>query len=220
MIGVETLIALASQLIGLIKARKEYKDDEFSTFVEPLFIETEKIIGDYLQLFQNTLESVRHRQDYLQAIFDVWVQPDPRIDAGIEEALKMGRRPYDDSQSMTDFKTSMRISAEYDKHRQKLLPARIKIMEMAEVYAASDLNDDIKKFAASIVNVFNVTDTSIDFSPPFRRSVYVSQKLGDENVPNWMMINFLEDTVNEIRENWEIVSNQYAQLRIQSRRLR
>ena len=65
MIGVE-LITVAGQLISLIKARHEHKEDIFATFVEPLYTETDKVIKDYLQVFINALESVKSTKTKLE----------------------------------------------------------------------------------------------------------------------------------------------------------
>lgn len=206
MIGVETLIAIAGQLIGLIKARKEHKEDEFSTFVEPLYDETEKVIGDYLQLFQSAIESLRNGQDSTKILFGVWGEIDDRI-KNITIVPK------------ADVQTRKQIADKYEKDRQTLLHARIKVMELAEVYSSSDLSDDIKDFATSIVNVFNVTTSKI--SKLFEsRSSKVAEKIRDEVVLGDDLLNYLETTVSEIRNNWELASRQYAQLRIKSKRLR
>jgi hypothetical protein len=206
MIGVETLIAVAGQLIGLIKARKEYKEDEFSTFVEPLFIETEKVISDYLQLFQNAIESIHSGQDSGKVIFSIWGEIDDRL-------KNIAILPKIDSQ------TRKQIAEKYEKDRQNLVHARIKVIELAEVYSNSNLSDDIKDFATSVVNIFNVTTSKV--SKLFEsRSGKVAEKLKDEVVQDNELLNFLETTVTETRDNWEIASKQYAQLRIKSKRLR
>jgi hypothetical protein len=142
----------------------------------------------------------------MQVLFGVWGE----IDEGIKN-IKIVSKP--------EFKTRKQIAEKYEKDRQNLLHARIKVMELAEVYAESDLSDDIKDFATSLVNVFNVTTSKVTKLFVSRTSK-VAEKLRDENMQAATLLNFLEMTVSEIRENWEIASNQYAHLRIKSKRLR
>lgn len=206
MIGVETLIVVVGQLIGLVKARKEYKEDVFSTFVEPLYVETEKVIGDYLQIFQNAIDAINQGQNYMHILFNVWGE----LDENFKRTTTM---------SSEDFRTRRHIADRFDKDRQNLYQARAKVMELAEVYSKSNLDDDIKEFAATIVDVFNVTTSQLSWIFESRTTV-VSEKLRDERIVEEELLKLLEQMVKDIRVNWEQATKKYAQLRIQSKHLR
>jgi hypothetical protein len=202
-----TVISTLTQLINLINVRKEYKKDLLSTFVEPLYSETEKVISNYLQLYLNVIDAIRKGQNRGKVYVEF-------LDNLIEEK---DLQPASDDE-FTGFLRLEGIVRKYEAERQALYHVRAKVIELAETYSHSSLDDDIKEFASSIASIFKMT---IDRHREMTESRYavVARTLQEKDAEDRKLIEILELMVKEIRSNWERSTRQYAQIQLKFKKL-